>query len=123
MRLTNPQTSVGAFSNLASINPVKRERNHAAKANHSLVRDRQNLHVALDVHVEKVIFANDQPQPRTTSMQYLHEGEIKLAQTHKEIIRSAGALQSSKLLELSGIGDANILKQYNIKVHKRPLKC
>ncbi|KAI0185120.1 oxidoreductase [Xylaria flabelliformis] len=116
--ITNPQASVGAFSNLASIDPVKRERNHAAKAYYSPVRDRQNLHVVLDAHVEKIIFANDQPHPRATGVQYRHGGKVRLAQAQKEIIISAGALQSPKLLELSGIGNANILKQYNIEVIK-----
>ncbi|KAI0544608.1 oxidoreductase [Xylaria curta] len=116
--MANHQVSVGAFSNLASIDPVKRERNHAAKAYYSPVRDRQNLHVVLDAHVEKIIFANDHPQPRAISVQYRHEGKVKLAQAHKEIIISTGALQSPKLLELSGIGNANILKQCNIEVIK-----
>ncbi|KAI8952617.1 oxidoreductase [Xylaria longipes] len=117
---TNPwvQASVGAFSNLASIDPVKRERSHAAKVYYSPVQDRQNLHVVLGAHVDKIIFADDQPQPKAIGVQYRHEGKIKLAHVQKEIIVSAGALQSPKLLELSGIGNADILKQHNIDIVK-----
>ncbi|KAI1749564.1 oxidoreductase [Xylaria castorea] len=117
---TNPwvQGSVGAFSNLASIDPVRRERSHAAKAYYNPIQHRQNLHAVLGAHVDKIIFADDQPQPRAIGVQYRHEGKVKLAQARKEIIISAGALQSPKLLELSGIGNINILKQHNIEVIK-----
>ncbi|KAI0448564.1 oxidoreductase [Xylaria acuta] len=117
---TNPwvQASVGAFSNLASIDPVTRERIHAAKAYYSPLRNRENLLVVLGAHVDKIIFSDDKPQPTAVGVQYRHEGKIKLAHVQKDIIISAGALQSPKLLELSGIGNADILKQHNIRVIK-----
>lgn len=115
---TNPwaHASVGAFSNLASIDSVKRERSHAAKAYYSPIQDRSNLHVILDAHVHKIIFADGQSQPKAIGVQYRHKGQIKVALAQKEIIVSAGALQSPKLLELSGVGNADILKQHNIEV-------
>lgn len=109
--------SVGAFSNLTTVDPVRRERSHAAKAYYSPVQDRQNLHVVLGAYVNKIIFADDD-EPRAIGVQYRHDGQVKLAHARKEVIISAGALQSPKLLELSGIGNADILKQHKIKVMK-----
>ncbi|TRX92990.1 hypothetical protein FHL15_006128 [Xylaria flabelliformis] len=116
---TNPwvHASVGAFSNLASIDPEKRERCHAAKAYYSSIQKRENLHVVLDAHATKIIFSDGQP-PKATGVQYSHGGQIKVANAQKEVIVSAGALQSPKLLELSGVGNADILRQYNIEVVK-----
>ncbi|KAI0907039.1 GMC oxidoreductase-domain-containing protein [Ustulina deusta] len=51
-------------------------------------------------------------------LQYSHGGQIKVANAQKEIIVSTGALQSPKLLELSGVGNTNILRQHNIEVVK-----
>ncbi|KAI1178499.1 oxidoreductase [Nemania sp. FL0916] len=110
------ETSVGAFSNLTSIDTVGKERCHAAKAYYHPVQGRPNLRVILDAHVDKIIFADDGRQPRAVGLQYYHEGKLKTVHARKEIVISAGALQSPKLLELSGIGNANILRQHNIQV-------
>ncbi|KAK5634994.1 hypothetical protein RRF57_010707 [Xylaria bambusicola] len=110
--------SVGGFSNLASIDPVKRERCHAAKAYYEPIRQRENLHVILNAHVTKIIFSDGEPQPKAIGVQYSHEGQTKIASAGKEIIISAGALQSPKLLELSGIGNAEILRRNGIEVVK-----
>ncbi|KAI1303807.1 oxidoreductase [Xylaria venustula] len=117
---TDPWTeaSAGAFSNLTSIDPVTRERCHAAKAYYHPVQDRKNLHVILGAHVDKIIFDDKQSQPKAVKVQYRHEGETKVVRARKEIIISAGALQSPKLLELSGIGDADILRKNKIEVVK-----
>ncbi|KAI1116734.1 oxidoreductase [Nemania sp. NC0429] len=110
--------SVGSFSNLASIDPENRERIHAAKAYYSPVKGRQNLHVVLGAHVQKILFADGQAQPTAIGVQYRHGDIIQVALAQKEVIISAGALQSPKILELSGVGNADILKQHNIEVIK-----
>ncbi|KAI1821955.1 oxidoreductase [Xylaria intraflava] len=112
------QASVGGFSNFSSIDPVTRERNHAAKAYYTAAKDRENLHVVLDAHVNKIIFADDEPQPKAVGLRYSHGGKTKIAYARKEVVICAGALQSPKLLELSGIGNANILKQHGIEAIK-----
>lgn len=43
-----------------------------------------------------------------------HEGELYTLKAKKEIILSAGTLQSPQLLELSGIGDPSVLQEANI---------
>ena len=114
--------SVGGFSNLASIDPVTRERCHAAKAYYDPVRQRENLRVVLAAHVSKILFSSSSSddggaqQPKATGVQYTHGGQTKVATAAKEVILCAGALQSPKLLELSGVGNADILRRHGIQV-------
>ncbi|RYP76717.1 hypothetical protein DL769_003548 [Monosporascus sp. CRB-8-3] len=112
----NPFIEIGAFSNLASIDPVRRERCHAAKAYYSSVKDRKNLHVLTNAEVEKLLFKEHSTE--VIGVQYCYKTETKTVTAHKEVIVAAGALQSPKLLELSGIGNADLLDRHNIKVIK-----
>lgn len=51
-----------------------------------------------------------------TAIQYIHNGEAKTASVSKEIILAAGVFQSPKILELSGIGNAELLPRHGIGV-------
>ncbi|KAI1075919.1 oxidoreductase [Whalleya microplaca] len=110
--------TVGAFSNLYSVDPVKKERSHSAKAYYHPVKDRANFDVLTNAVVEKVVFDKGSQQPKVIGVQYRHEAQTRIVRASKEVIISAGALQSPKLLELSGIGSADILQRYNIEVVK-----
>ncbi|KAI0117385.1 putative GMC oxidoreductase [Daldinia grandis] len=112
----DPSVGVGAFSNLASIDPVRRERSHSARAYYYPVKSRKNLHVLTNAIVEKILFEED--STRATGVQYRYGSGTRTASARKEVIVAAGALQSPKLLELSGVGNASVLERYNIKVVK-----
>ena len=53
---------------------------------------------------------------RTVGVEYLHEGTLHQAKVNSEVILSAGAFDSPKLLLLSGIGDAEYLQSLGIAV-------
>lgn len=110
--------SVGAFSNLASVDPAKKERVHSARAYYDPVKHRENLKIVVGAYVNKIIFADGQARPKAVGIQYTHKGKTKIANARKEIIIAAGALKSPGLLELSGIGNAGILKQNGIQLIK-----
>ncbi|RYP20971.1 hypothetical protein DL765_002508 [Monosporascus sp. GIB2] len=112
----NPSIGIGAFSNLASIDPVHRERSHAAKAYYGSAKDRKNLHVLTNAVVEKVLLKEH--STKVIGVQYCYESQTKTVTARKEVIIAAGALQSPKLLELSGIGNGDLLDRHNIKVTK-----
>lgn len=46
----------------------------------------------------------------------MHGGEEHVVKTEKEVIVSAGSVQSPQLLELSGIGNPTILKAAGIDI-------
>ncbi|KAI1385849.1 putative glucose-methanol-choline oxidoreductase [Hypoxylon trugodes] len=107
---------VGAFSCLSSINPATKERSYAASDYYRLSRDRDNLHVLTDAVVEKILFGQGGESKSATGVRYKHDGKSKEVLCSKEVIIAAGALQSPKVLELSGIGDAELLRTHGIEL-------
>jgi choline dehydrogenase len=74
---------------------------------------RKNLEVITNAHVKKIIF--DQHR-RAQGVEIVKDGEIIRYDCSKEVILCAGAINTPKLLELSGIGDAQLLKKYGISL-------
>ncbi|KAK0503574.1 alcohol oxidase [Armillaria luteobubalina] len=52
---------------------------------------------------------------RATGIEFIKDGSRFLAAVKKDVILSAGSLQSPKLLELSGIGNSRILEKHGIE--------
>jgi len=89
----------------------------AAKAFLTPNMDRANLTVLTEVLVEKVIFEGKVAK----GVQVTHQGETKQLLADKEVILSAGALNSPQLLMLSGIGPKEELTKHGIEVnHELP---
>lgn len=56
-----------------------------------------------------------------TGIEYYQNGSLMRAMASREVIISAGSINSPKLLELSGVGDPTLLKEKGIPViHARP---
>ncbi|KAI1082616.1 glucose-methanol-choline oxidoreductase-like protein [Whalleya microplaca] len=106
----------GAFTNAASIDPLTRQRCGAAEAYWKPVQSRKNLTILTGAHVEKITLAGSAPDVVATGALYVHKGETKTASAREEVILSAGTLHSPKLLELSGIGDPELLSSLGIPV-------
>uniref|UniRef100_A0A336M5H8 CSON012427 protein n=1 Tax=Culicoides sonorensis TaxID=179676 RepID=A0A336M5H8_CULSO len=78
------------------------------------VRDRPNLHVKKNAQVTKILI---NPFTKTAEgVEYYHENELHKVFASKEIILSAGAVNSPQLLMLSGIGPIEHLTEMGIKV-------
>jgi choline dehydrogenase len=73
---------------------------------------RSNLTVSTDSQATRLLFAGD----RCQGVEYNHNGELKTAHAKYEVIVCAGAIESPKLLLLSGIGNPNHLQAFNIPV-------
>ena len=73
---------------------------------------RSNLTLLLNTHVLKVNFAGK----RATGVRVLVDGAPRDIAADKEVILSAGGVQSAKLLMLSGVGDAAALQPLGIDV-------
>ena len=86
-------------------------RQSSAEAFLKPVRRRSNLVVATDTVVEKILFDGKRAYGVLTK----REG-VAAEYRGREIILSAGALQSPKILQLSGIGPADLLRQHGIEV-------
>ncbi|KAM7220113.1 hypothetical protein V8F06_004441 [Rhypophila decipiens] len=112
--------AVGAFQNPATIDPATKTRSFAASAYLTPeVLERPNLVVMTDTLVSKVMFdtTSKDPEPVAIGVEVVtKDGQKKEIKAAREIILCAGALQSPQILELSGIGNREILDKYGIPV-------
>ncbi|KAB7497353.1 Oxygen-dependent choline dehydrogenase, partial [Armadillidium nasatum] len=72
---------------------------------------RANFDVLIHAHVAKILFDENK---RAIGVMYYHKK--KVAYARKEVILSAGAVDSPKLLMLSGVGPSDHLKSFQIPV-------
>ena len=87
-------------------------RTSAASAFLHPVAHRSNLTVITGAHVCRVLFKG-----RTAvGVEWIKDEERVSAMADHEIVLSAGSLQSPQLLQLSGIGPADLLRSYGIDV-------
>jgi len=75
-------------------------------------RRRANLTVRTHALVRRVLVDGT----RCTGVEYEHAGRVLTARASREVVLSAGAVQSPQLLELSGIGAADRLQALGIPV-------
>ena len=106
----NGQTQEGTgFYQLTTWNGL---RSSSASAYLKPARHRSGLHIVTDAQVEQIEFQDS--QARAVVYRRGHTEYSVLAQ--REIVLSAGAVQSPQLLQLSGIGEARCLQQFGIPV-------
>lgn len=73
---------------------------------------RINLHVLIDAHVTRIGFSG----LRAREVHFNRAGTALVARARREVILSAGSINSPKILQLSGIGPAGTLKAQGIEV-------
>ncbi|WP_052402560.1 GMC family oxidoreductase [Muricoccus aerilatus] len=90
----------------------KGRRASAAEAFLRPAERRPNLRVEVEALTQQVLFQGR----RATGVSYTHRGVLRRAQARHEIILSAGAFNSPKLLMLSGIGPGDELRRFGLPV-------
>ncbi|MBJ51195.1 MAG: choline dehydrogenase [Gammaproteobacteria bacterium] len=80
-------------------------------------RHRNNLHITTRAHVHRIVLDDH----RAVGVRYSVAGQAREARANREVLLCAGAVQSPQLLELSGIGNPELLRKYDIDVaHELP---
>ncbi len=88
-----------------------------AKAFIHPVKTRKNLTIWTESQVEKLTFATNADGQTVCSGAIINKaGTSQSVAANKEVILSAGAVNSPQILQLSGIGPADLLKQHGINV-------
>lgn len=105
---------IGGFSNPATVDSSTVERSYSATAYYGPASVRSNLHVLTGSLVEKINLDDSAEPIVASSVRYSNKGQIRTVKARKEVILAAGAFHSPKLLELSGIGSAELLKAHGI---------
>ena len=75
-------------------------------------RKRNNLHVVTRAHATRILFDGR----RAVGVEYVRHGKTVAARTNGEVILSGGAINSPQLLQLSGVGPAQLLREHGIEV-------
>ena len=96
----------------SEVSQQKGRRYSAAHAYLDPIRQRENFELRRGCEVERLIIENG----RCTGVEYRVRGELRQAHARREVILSAGALGSPKLLMLSGIGPGSALQEMGIEV-------
>ncbi|XP_065201439.1 glucose dehydrogenase [FAD, quinone]-like [Planococcus citri] len=92
----------------------KGRRCSASKAYLKSVKFRRNLHVSIQSRVTKILI---DPQTKNAyGVEFVKKRRKRVVFARKEVILSAGSLNSPQLLMLSGIGPKEHLKELNIPV-------
>ncbi|XP_076396211.1 glucose dehydrogenase [FAD, quinone] [Megachile rotundata] len=86
----------------------------AAKAFIRPIQLRPNFHLSLWSHVTRVLI--DPRTRRAYGVEFIREGRKEVVYARKEVILSAGAINSPQLLMLSGIGPREHLQEVGIPV-------
>lgn len=74
--------------------------------------DRPNLRVETGARVERLIFDADR---RICAVEYVHAGVRRRVAVGREAVLCAGAVESAKLLMLSGLGPGEVLRRHGIE--------
>ncbi|SFT73381.1 GMC family oxidoreductase [Halomonas saccharevitans] len=90
---------------------------NTAKAFLRGVEKRDNLTLWHSTQVRGLEFATgEEDEPRCRGVKVERAGESVTATAHREVILSAGAIGSPQLLQLSGVGPADLLAEHDIPV-------
>ena len=98
------------------ITTKKGKRHSSAKAFLDPSKSRSNLTVLAETTVKKINFNNKTAISVTCEIGKFLKREEKTFYVNKEIILSAGAINSPQILQLSGIGPKRLLRENGIKV-------
>lgn len=96
--------------------PERRERSYSAKAYYLPNAGRKNLVVLTGATVESILLDHDNGEWVARGAHFTHEGVLYEVHVEGEAVVCAGSVQSPQLLELSGIGNPEVLKAAGVKV-------
>jgi choline dehydrogenase-like flavoprotein len=102
--------STGPYIAPSTVAFSSKTRSSAATAYYQPAVSRTNLEVVTGATVSNIVLEKRRNVQIATGVIYTTGGDTKTLQAKREVILSAGALNSPKILELSGIGDPDVLK-------------
>lgn len=108
----NPETMLGFATTQVT---TKRGRRLSASSAFLLpVKSRANLHIVKNAFVTEVLISPN--SKKAYGVKFLKDNKERIVRARNEVIVSAGAFDSPKLLMLSGIGPKNDLNSLNIPI-------
>lgn len=110
-----PTQSAGNRCYTAAIDPQTKKRMSADSQYGGPASERPNLTIITEATVLKVLFSGCSPAKIVAKgVEVYVDGQACTITANKEVILSAGTFHTAKLLELSGVGEPNRLKNLDI---------
>jgi choline dehydrogenase-like flavoprotein len=105
---------LGIFNTLGTVvraGPDKGKRSYAARGYFAPNAQRQNLHVLCEAVVTSVKLQGD----TAVGVNFIHQAKAHIVNVKREVVVSCGAIQTPQILELSGIGDPEVLEAAGVE--------
>ena len=109
---TGDNYGIGYFQFTTSRQKLLKLRCSAAKGYLNPIKKRPNLRIVVNAHVKKINFDGK----KAISVSYYNKDKIETITANKEILLSAGSIGSPQILQVSGVGNGEILRNLGIKV-------
>lgn len=112
----NSGSQIGLYNSPRSVDNVTGKRSYAGSTYYIDHIGQDNFSVLTSAQATKINFRNSKENGNLVahSVAYVVNGTTYTVSAKREIILSAGVFQSPQLLELSGIGNATLLKSLGI---------
>ncbi|KAF5347382.1 hypothetical protein D9758_011281 [Tetrapyrgos nigripes] len=108
--------TLGIWNTLIAVDLDTGKRNYPATSYYCTVAGRPNLHVITGAQATRVIFEKDLSPLKATGVEFSSQNSSFIVNATREVILSAGVINTPQLLELSGIGNAKLLRSLDIEV-------
>ena len=110
--------SIGGYSCASTVDPDTQTRSYAVSAHGNPASQRPNVRIVTGAKVTRILFASTAAgKTQATGVNVSIKGFVpENFHARKEVILAAGALNSPRLLELSGVGDRDRLEKIGIPV-------
>ncbi|KIY00846.1 uncharacterized protein Z520_03512 [Fonsecaea multimorphosa CBS 102226] len=105
---------IGFYNTLGCVvrtGPDKGKRSYAARGYFQANEHRPNLKVTTESVVARVTLENK----KATGVEFIHDGEKHAVKAKREVIVCGGTINSPQILELSGIGNPEILRAAGVE--------
>ncbi|KZL82567.1 choline dehydrogenase [Colletotrichum incanum] len=107
---------LGAYLTTHSIDPRNQSRSSARTSHDDAILERPNLEIAAGQQATKLVFDASSAMPKVVGVEFSTgpESARQNVTAGKEVILSTGALNTPKLLQLSGIGPTSVISKLGI---------
>ncbi|KAF2666429.1 alcohol oxidase, partial [Microthyrium microscopicum] len=106
---------IGFFNTLGSVvrsGPDKGKRSYAGRGYLNAAKGRSNLKILCEAVVNKINLEGE----KATGVNFTHDGKTYDVKIKREVLVCGGVIQSPQILELSGIGDPEVLRAAGVDV-------
>jgi len=107
---TGDNFGIGYFQFTTSRQKLLKLRCSAAKGYLNPVKDRSNLKIVVNAHVQKINFEGK----KAVGVSYYIKNKLNTVKANGEVILSAGSIGSPQILQVSGIGEEQKLRKHGI---------